>query len=127
MGFKDVLTKIKDGTAKFTQTTSRFNSNSFTGNVNREVKDGDFSLGSYLNVDGIKCTGLIYGTAQEDYTFTAADIMGFEVNTDKKVEIGKGGNYYPAIRCNITFNDGKKAQVDILAEKFDGFKKIFKL
>lgn len=125
MGFKEFLVKLKDGAAKTAKTTGRYNSPSFCGNVNRGVKNSDFWEGSYVNVENKR--GLIYGSNQEDYTFTAEDIVCFELQEKYKAEIGKGGNYYPAKRYLITFKDGKQAQFDLLDDKIDSFKKIFNL
>ena len=125
MGLKDMLGKLKEGAALTAKTTSRFNSSNFYGNVNRGMKGTDFWEGSYVNIEN--GNGVIYGSIQEDYIFTASDIEKFELQENHKSEIGKGGAYYPAKRFFVTFKDGKFAQMDLLADKVDSFKKAFNI
>lgn len=123
MGFKEFFGKMKENAAKNAKVIKRYNDGGFFGNIDKGLKDGDFGIGTYLNVD--RTTGLIYGVNIEDYTFTADNIAGFEIDENCNAEIAKGGNSYPATRCIITFKDGKKAQADILKDKVEIFKKRF--
>ena len=129
MGFLD---KIKAGIEKFKEENSgflsamkRINAKGFCGEVNRKVSNGDFWNGSYLSIEGEK--GVIYGSNQENYFFTAEDIASFECNEDNKLLISKGQDKLPAYRCHIEFKDGKRAQADILVGMIDPFKTTFKL
>lgn len=125
MGFMDFVKKFKESMAKNAKVTKRYNDMGFLGNIDRGLKNGDFGIGVYLNMENN--VGIIYGANIDDYTFSAEDIVDFEVKKDYAAQIAKGGNNYPAKRCIITFKDGKKAQADILSDKFDKFKKAFHL
>ncbi len=123
MGFKELLTKVKDGAAKTAKVTKRYNDGSFIGNIDHGVTDGVFGQGAYLNVYG--SNAVIYGVNTEEYTFSAADVASIEEDKDYIARIGKGGDYHPATRCKISFNDGKTVQADILSDKFSSFKTRF--
>lgn len=129
MGFfdkvKDVASKIKEENKYFGSTMRRINDRSaFFGNVNRDVKNGDFWEGSYVNVEGNN--GVIYGSSQEDYVFSPGDVKSCTfagVGTDVAV----GSEKKKSMRYILVFSDGKKAQADIILDKSELFKTIFGL
>lgn len=123
MSIKEFFGKLKDNAAKAAKVTARYNAD-FYGNVDYGVKDTDFAVGTYVNME--KGHGLIYGSNIEDYTFTANDIATYEW-VENAAPIRKGGDVHPAERCRITFKDGKKAQMDILVSRVEKFKKVFGL
>lgn len=126
MGFfdkiKDTANKIKEENKNFGQTMKRMNGPSFFGTINRDVKEGDFWQGSYINVDNGQ--GLIYGSAQDDYTFTADDIASFKANGNGKV-IAVGNAKLTSNRFVLTFTDGKTAQADIRSDRVQEFLQAF--
>ncbi len=126
MGLKDFFKKIKEENRNLGTTTARINNTtSFYGNVNRGIKDGDFWNGSYVSIEN--GSGVIYGSAQDDYKFSVGDIASFELVSSTGVKISVGNQTLPAVRFVMTFADGKKAQLDIAANKVDSFKKSFNL
>ena len=122
MGLKDFFKKLKEENKNFGTTMKRMNSSDFCGNVNRGIKDGDFWQGSYVNVVGAQ--GVIYGSSQDDYVFTAGDVETFDVVVGADATVAKGNETKPAIRYMITFKDGKVAQADILVDKVDALRKV---
>lgn len=128
MGFfdkvKEKLDKFKEDNRNFGTTTKRINGAGFCGTVNRGIKDGDFWLGSYISIEA--GGGVIYGTSQDDYTFTADDIAGFEL-LSSNAKVASGGNTFDAFRYQITFKDGKVAQADLMVKCLDKFKAVFQL
>ena len=116
---KEFFKKLKEENKGFGAAIKRLNSSDFCGAVNRGIKNADFWEGSYLNL--VETTGLIYGSNQPDYTFSKEDIASFEPS-DAKVTVAKGGNQLPAKRFIVTFNDGKRAQIDIVNTRIDAFK-----
>lgn len=125
MGFKEKFEKFKEGASAFTKTTSRFNSSSFCGNVNRGIKNADFWEGSYVNIENGH--GIIYGVSQEDYIFTTNDIKTIEIVRDFTTNVSKGNETYTALRYIFAFNDGKAAQIDLIVDKLDTFKNLFQM
>ncbi|MBE6752361.1 MAG: hypothetical protein E7556_07535 [Ruminococcaceae bacterium] len=125
MDFKEKFGKFKEGAAKFTKTTARFNSLAFCGNVNRGIKNADFWEGSYVNIENGH--GIIYGVSQEDYIFTANDIKTIELIKDLSPKVTKGNETYTALRYIFAFNDGKAAQIDLIVDKLDTFKNTFQM
>lgn len=128
MGFLDkvggAIKRLKEDNKNMGTTTKRINNVSdFYGNVNRGVKDGDFWMGSYVSIENGQ--GVIYGSSQDDYTFTADDIASFEMSNAPKTKINVGNKEYYALRYIITFKDGKKASADIIVGKIDDFKRFF--
>ncbi len=117
---KEFFKKLKEDNKGFGAAMKRINSSGFCGNVNRGIKNGDFWEGSYVNIEDGK--GVIFGSNQEDYFFTGADIASFEVDTLAKPTVSKGNQQMAAIRVIITFTDGKRAQADLIAEKISTFK-----
>ncbi len=113
---------LKENAKIMGKITARINnSTKFYGNVNRGVKDGDFSEVCYVSIEDGK--GVIYGTLdKEDYLFTAKDVCSFTF-------IGNGCDVqeHPSLRYMIEFTDGKKAQLDIIHTKVDDFKRSFNL
>ncbi len=122
MGLKDFFKKLKEDNKNFGETMKRMNSTGFCGNVNRGIKGGDFWEGSYVNVSGAQA--VIYGSSQDDYVFTAADIEGFDHVAGADVSVTIGNDKKPALRYMITFKDGKVAQADIVVAKVDEFTKV---
>lgn len=126
MGLKDFFKKLKEENRNMGTTTARINSTAnFYGNVNRRIKDGDFWNGSYVSIEAGH--GVIYGSAQDDYTFAAKDIAGFELSGAGQTRISVGNAQYAALSFVITFCDGKKAYADIIVDKVDAFKAAFEL
>ena len=124
MGLKDFFNKLKAENRNFIKTTQRINGSGFYGNVNRGVKNGDFWEGSYVSIEG-GC-GVIYGSNQDDYTFTKENIASFELGSASAgLTISVGNTNLPAIRYIMSFTDGKKAQMDIATNKLDSFKMNF--
>ena len=129
MGFLDkikaVAKQIKEENRNMGTTTKRINNvSSYYGEVNRGVKNGDFWEGSYVSIEGDH--GVIYGSNQDDYTFTGADVASFEVGVGVKM-ITRGNEKVGAISCTVSFKDGKKALMAIFADKIDAFKLTFSL
>ncbi|MBQ7699353.1 MAG: hypothetical protein IJT49_03300 [Clostridia bacterium] len=117
---KETAGKIKESNRNFGSTMSRINNtNNFYGCVNRSIKDGDFFEGSYVSIENGKA--VIYGTAQDDYCFTGGDIKDYKFIGDG-VDVPVGQDKYRSLRYDLIFNDGKKAQLDIITLKIDAFK-----
>ncbi|MBQ9162257.1 MAG: hypothetical protein IJX74_03170 [Clostridia bacterium] len=125
MGIKEFFKRLKEDNAGFAQAMKRINAPGFCGNVNRGIKNGDFWEGSYLSLEGVG--GVIYGSSQPDYFFTGDDVESFEPVEGAKCTVSKGNEQIPAVRCLITFNDGKRAQVDFLPAKLTEFQLNLKL
>ncbi len=125
MGLKDFFKKLKEENRNLGTTTKRINSSNFYGNVNRGIKGGDFWEGSYVSIEGGH--GVIYGSNQDDYTFTTESIASFERGSATGLMISVGNTQLPAVRYIMSFTDGKKAQMDIIANKLDSFKMSFGL
>lgn len=128
MGFfdkiKEKANKIKEENKNFGSTMRRINSPNLYGNVNRDIKNGDFFQGSYINIENGK--GVIYGSAQDDYIFGDEDIKSCNYLGDgTKVAVGQ--NNLPSLRFMLEFKDGKKAQTDIIVKRVEAFKAAFKL
>lgn len=120
VGIGGVIKQIKEENKNLGQTMARMNSAQFYGNINRGIKNGDFWEGCYINASG--GNGLIYGSAskQEDYTFSKADVISFEkIGRGEMINVGQSKE--PSVRCSITFADGKRAQADIIATRFEAF------
>ncbi len=129
MGFfdkvKDAAKQIKEENKNFGSTMKRMNNrNAFYGNVNRGIKNGDFWEGSYVNIEG--SNGVIYGSAQDDYTFAPGDVKNCTFS-GKGPDIAVGNEKKPSMRFILEFADGKKAQADIIFDKVDLFKASFGL
>ena len=92
--------------------------------VNRGVKAGDFWEGSYVSIEGDH--GVIYGSNQDDYTFTGSDIASFELGSGSRL-ISRGNEKKASVKYIVTFADGKKAQMEIFLDKIDQFKLSFGL
>ncbi len=119
---KNFFKGIKDSNPYFKKTMARINNkNAMYGAVNRRVKDGDFHPTSYVSIfDG---KGVIYGSAQEDYVFTGADVVSMELE-GRNVKFNLGSTEMLATCCIITFADGKKAYADIISDRLANFKRI---
>ena len=131
MGFMDkikgIFNKMKEENRNFGTTMKRINNGStFYGNINRGIKDGDFTMVSYVSIENGQ--GVIYGSNQDDYTFTANDVASFEISSDSfKSTLKVGDAEFPTLRYIITFKDGKKASADLIVAKVDAFKSAFGL
>ncbi len=126
MGFgekiKGFFKKLKEENKGFGATMKRINNaQDFCGNVNRRVKNGDFWNGSYLSIEAGH--GVIYGSNQADYCFTAADVASFSVGG--KATASLGNQTLPATTCILTFKDGLTAEADILNTKLELCKASF--
>lgn len=124
MGFldkiKETAGKLKEENKNFGSTMKRMNNrNDFYGVINREIKDGDFSQLSYVNIENGK--GVIYGSAQDDYVFGVGDVKSFAL-AGKGADIPMGSVKLPSLRFDVVFADGKKAQADIVCQKVEMFK-----
>lgn len=136
MGFldkvKNAAKQIKEENRNFGSTTKRMNTfSTFYGNINKPDTtvfkmdpNDDFCKGSHISIENGK--GVIYGTSQDDYVFSREDIKTFTF-TSETCDVSIGNNKYPGLRYTIEFNDGKKAQADIIAQKIDAFKIAFGL
>ena len=126
MGFldkvKDFIKKFKEENAGFGKAMMRINAPGFCGNVNRGVNGGDFWNGSYISIENNKC--VIYGSNQEDYFFSAEDVKTFEIESNKEITVSKGNEKFSGRRYIITFNDGKRAQADIIDNMIDNVKNV---
>ena len=124
MGFfdkiKEAAGKIKENNRNFGSTMSRINNTSnFYGCVNRGIKGGDFFEGSYISIENGKA--VIYGSAQDDYVFSGADVKEFDLIGDG-LDVPVGDSKHMSLRYAVVFNDGKKAQLDIIVLKVEAFK-----
>lgn len=120
----DFFKKLKEENRNLGTTTARINNTgSFYGNVNRGIKNGDFWQGSYVSIEN--GSGVIYGSAQDDYVFTAADIASFELIAGARATVSVGNQQLPASSCMITFKDGKTAKLDIVSGKLAAFTATF--
>lgn len=129
MGFLDkikgIFAKIKEDNKYFALTTARLNNKAeYYGWANYSVKDGDFRIGSYINIE--KGKGVIYSTGDEGYFFTAEDIASFSFVGDGQ-PVNQDKIKVPTLRFATTFKDGKKANIDIICTKVDAFKAVFGL
>ncbi len=129
MGFieklKEIIEKIKEENRNFKTTMARMNGTGFCGNVNRGIKNGDFWEGSYISIEG---TGaVIYGSNQDDYAFTDGDIASFETASDSNITVSVGDKTHRGVRCILVFHDGKRAQVDVIADKLATLKTTLKI
>ena len=124
MGLKDFFNKLKEENRNMGTTMKRINSSNYFGEVNRGIKNGDFWEGSYVSIEGDH--GVIYGSNQDDYTFSASNITAFEHGSGSRM-IALGNEKKASVRYIISFADGKKAQMDIFADKIDSFKLSFNL
>ena len=70
--------------------------------------------------------GVIYGSAQDDYTFAPGDVKNCTFS-GKGPDIAVGNEKKPSMRFILEFADGKKAQADIIIDKVDLFKASFGL
>ena len=70
--------------------------------------------------------GVIYGSAQDDYTFAPGDVKNCTFS-GKGPDIAVGNEKKPSMRFILEFADGKKAQADIIFDKVDLFKASFGL
>ena len=123
MKLGNMLKKLKEENRNLGSTTARMNNHAeFYGNVNRGVKGGDFWEGSYVNVIGGR--GVIYGSAQDDYTFSGADLISMEP-FGPGAAIPVGGMKLSSERFLLTFADGKRAQADIISNKVAAFRLTF--
>ena len=125
MGFLDkmkgTINKIKEDNKGLIQTTKRINDGAnFCGNVNRGVKNGDFWEGSYISIEGDHA--VIYGSNQEDYIFTGADVESFTAVSPVPTAISVGNQEIEAITHMIVFKDGKKAKAEICSGKIADLK-----
>lgn len=124
MGFlnkiKETASMLKEENKHFGSTMVRMNKQeNFYGVINREIKGGDFSQLSYVNIENGK--GVIYGSAQDDYVFDVGAVTSFEEVGDG-ADIPVGNMKKPSLRFDMVFADGKKAQADIIQEKVGIFK-----
>jgi len=124
MGLKDFFKKLKEENRNLGTTTKRINGSGYCGEVNRGVKAGDFWEGSYVSIEGDH--GVIYGSNQDDYTFTGSDIASFELGSGSRL-ISRGNEKKASVKYIVTFADGKKAQMEIFLDKIDQFKLSFGL
>lgn len=123
MKLGNMLKKLKEENRNLASTTARMNNHAeFYGNVNRGVKGGDFWEGSYVNIIGGR--GVIYGSAQDDYTFTGADLVSMEP-IGPGAAIPVGSMKLSSERFLLTFADGKRAQADIICNKVAAFRMTF--
>ncbi|MBQ9736657.1 MAG: hypothetical protein IJV96_07735 [Clostridia bacterium] len=128
---KDFFKKLKEENRNLGTTMKRYNdAKHFCGNVNRGIKDGDFWNGSYISLEGGGC--VIYGSAQDDYVFGAADVVSFEYvgtcditvpatprekETTGSSTVNKAGANY-----TVAFKDGKVAHVTFIIDQLDAVK-----
>lgn len=127
MGFfdkiKETAKQLKEENRNFKSSMKRINDRkAFCGNVNRGIKKGDFWEGSYVNIENGK--GVIYGSNQDDYTFDSNDIKE-STFSGNGATVTLGNETMPSLRFIVEFNDGKKAQMDIIVDKVDFFKASF--
>lgn len=122
---KEKASQIKEENKYFGSTMKRMNNrSSFYGNVNRGIKSGDFFEGSYVSIENGKA--VIYGTAQADYVFGGEDVKNFTFEgAGSAVVVGQ--DKLVSKRFSVEFNDGKKAQIDIIADKSEAFKSTLKI
>lgn len=126
---KDFFKKLKEENRNLGTTMKRYNDRKhFCGNVNRGIKDGDFWNGSYISLEGDGC--VIYGSAQDDYVFGAADVASFEFvgtcdisvpATPKEKETNGGRSTVEKAGANytVTFKDGKVAYVTFIIDQLE--------
>ena len=108
---KDKAAQIKEENKNLGATTKRINNRAaYLGNVNRDVKDGDFWEGSYINTDGAGF--VIYSSKDDDYLLNGDDITGIEFAGNGKA-IAVGDQQVKSTRYMVTLKDGKKFQADI--------------
>ena len=125
MGLKEFFQKLKEENKNMAKTTKRINGSGFYGNVNRQIKDGDFWQGSYVSIESK--SGVIYSTKEDDYIFNKEDIVSFTLADYPKTKVTVGNIDYKAVRYIIAFKDGKRAYVDIIADRVDSFMSNFQL
>lgn len=122
---KEAAKLLKEENRNFGTTMKRINNNlTFYGNVNRGIGEGDFWEGSYVSIEREK--GVIYGSSQDDYVFGSNDIAETEF-VGVGEDVAMGNLKVSSLRLNVTFKDGKKAQMDIITEKYDAFKSKFSI
>lgn len=132
MGFFDKIVgafkRIKEDNKYFARTTARINSANLYGYVNYKTgkldPNDDFRALSYINVENGR--GIIYNTGDEDYFVEPGDIVSFTPIGNGQ-PISRGEVKLASIRFVTTFKDGKKTNIDIIADKVDLFKQIFQI
>lgn len=123
MKLGNMLKKLKEENRNLASTTARMNNHAeFYGNINRGVKGGDFWEGSYVNI--ISGRGVIYGSAQDDYTFTGSDLISM-APLGPGAAIPVGNMKLSSERFLLAFADGKQAQADIICNKVAAFRMTF--
>ena len=118
---KEKAEQIKEENKNFGSTMKRINDKAhFFGPVNKEIKDGDFSNISYLNQYSESDSFLIYGSNQDDYSFTTDDIesITFVGEIPDKAPAIKIPSSTPTppkkfMRYDFVLKNGKKFQCDV--------------